>query len=130
MACQPRRQGDSMSKSRREKAARRIACYLDTIGMCPQLDTNTYREHYRSLHEVYSALPIDLRREARRRGRRVINMVGLQRATPNLVPILLAQRGAVLSGIRRTKGVAQNAKAPLPHGRCSQTRFGLPGQFG
>ena len=48
-------------------AARRLACFLDTIDIRPTLEQRTTRERYRFLLELYSALPRELRREARRR---------------------------------------------------------------
>jgi hypothetical protein len=76
-----------MSKRRCMRVARRVACYLAAIGMCPVLELKSYREHYRALHEAYSALPVDIRREARRRGRRLIHSVGLKKASTGLLPV-------------------------------------------
>jgi hypothetical protein len=42
-------------------AARRLACFLDTIGIGPALEQRTTRERYRFLLELYSALPRELR---------------------------------------------------------------------
>jgi hypothetical protein len=74
-----------MSKPHFLKIARRIACFLDTIGPCPILTLKTSRDRYRTLMMRYSALPKELRREARRRGRRVIKTVGLKEATRELL---------------------------------------------
>jgi hypothetical protein len=83
-----------MSKPHYLKAARRIACFLDTIGLYSILPLKTSRDRYRTLMTLYSALPKELRQEARRRGRRVIKTVGLKEATRNLLPtpVTAAQR--------------------------------------
>ena len=73
-----------MSKPHYLKAARRIDCFLDTVGLCPILPPKTSRGRYRTLMALYSALPKELRREARRRGGRVIKTVGLKEATREL----------------------------------------------
>ena len=73
-----------MSQTRYLKAVRRIGCFLYSIGIRPTLDQKTNRERFRALIEVYSTLPLDLRREARRRGRKVIKALGLKSASANL----------------------------------------------
>ena len=77
-----------MSKPHYLRAARRIACFLDTIDLRPTLPLKTSRDRYRTLMTLYSALPKELRREARSRGRRVIKTVGLKEATRELLPQL------------------------------------------
>jgi hypothetical protein len=77
-----------MAKPHYLKAARRIACYLDTIGVCPILPLKTTRENYHTLMKLYLALPKELRRDARRSGRRVIKTVGLKEAARELLPQL------------------------------------------
>lgn len=73
-----------MSQTRYLKAVRRIGCFLYSIGIRLALDQKTNRERFRSLVEIYSALPPELRREARRRGRKVIKALGLKSASANL----------------------------------------------
>lgn len=75
-----------MKKIRCALAARRLACYLDTIGIRPAIKNLTNRERCRLLLSTYSALPKELRREARRRGRRIIREVGLMEATLHAYP--------------------------------------------
>jgi hypothetical protein len=75
-----------MSKVRCKKAARRLACYLNSIGIRPAVEHQTNRQRHNSLLKIYSALPDEQRREARRRGRRVINAIGLKSATADLFP--------------------------------------------
>lgn len=75
-----------MSKTRCRNAARRLACFLDTIGIHPALEQRTTRERYRFLLELYSALPRESQREARRRGRRIIRQIGLVHATLKSYP--------------------------------------------
>lgn len=77
-----------MSRPHYLKAALRIACFLQTIGLCPTLPLLTSRNLYRSLMMLYSDLPKEVRREARRRGRQVIKTVGLKEATRELLPQL------------------------------------------
>ena len=75
-----------MNKARCTLAARRLACYLDTIGIRPAMENMSNRERYRLLLSTYSTVPKELRREARRRGRRIIREVGLIEATQHACP--------------------------------------------
>lgn len=75
-----------MPKPHYLKTARRIACFLDTIGLCPTLPLLTSRDLYQTLMTFYLALPKEVRREARRRGRLIIKAVGLNESTRELLP--------------------------------------------
>lgn len=80
-----------------KNSARRLACFLDTIGLAPELTGCGYKENYQVLLSQYSALPQLTRREARRRGRRIIREVGLEAAAANLFPATPLQLANLLS---------------------------------
>src|ERR1035437_2300876 len=69
-------------------AARRLACYVDAIGIRPALTGRGFRRDYQALLGQYTALPPLVRREARRNGRSIIRQVGLEAAAARLIPAL------------------------------------------
>jgi hypothetical protein len=71
-------------RARSRNAARRLACFLDAIGIQPALTGNGYRSDYHALLAQYTALPPFVRKEARREGRVIIREMGLQGATEAL----------------------------------------------
>lgn len=75
-----------MNKRGRMKATRRLACFLDSIGIRPGFEQQTIHQHHNSLLAIYCSLPDEQRGEARRRGRRVIRAIGLKSATAGLFP--------------------------------------------
>lgn len=52
-----------MSRLRFKEAARRLACFLNSIGIRPALEHQTNRQRHNSLIKIYSALPDEQRRE-------------------------------------------------------------------
>lgn len=67
-------------------AARRLACYVDAIGFHPALTGRGFRRDYQALLAQYTALPLLVRKEARRNGRSIIREIGLKAAAARLIP--------------------------------------------
>ena len=105
-----------MSKVRCTHAARRLACYLDTVGIRPAIKSMTNRERHGVLLSTYSALPKELRREARRRGRRIIREVGLMEATLHAYPTWTIPPTIQLAQQERAEQMAALIRESL--GRC------------
>jgi len=68
------------------RAARRLACYIDAIGDRPALTERGFRRDYQALLAQYTALPLLVRKEARRKGRSIIRGAGLGAAMAKLIP--------------------------------------------
>ena len=62
-----------------------MALYLHSIGIAPELIGRSYREYLGSLGRQMQQLDPELRREAKRRGRRIAREVGLEKAVGHLV---------------------------------------------
>lgn len=77
-------------KARERNMARRLACFLCAIGERPALSGEGYRKDCYVLLSQYNALPVSVRKEARRRGRQVIRNLGLKAATTNVYPTIPA----------------------------------------
>lgn len=75
-------------RARGRNTARRLACFLDAVGVSPVLTGKGYRKDCQALSAQYTALPKMTRREARRRGRRIIREIGLEAAAKNLFPAM------------------------------------------
>ncbi len=106
-----------MNKMRCTLAARRLACYLDTIGIRPAMENMTNRERYRLLLPTYSNLPKELRREARRHGRRIIREVGLIEATQHAYPTWAIAPTIQLTRQERAEQMADLMRQSL--GQCA-----------
>jgi hypothetical protein len=106
-----------MSKVRYLRSDLRIACFLETIGACPTMENLTNRQRHRVLLELYSALPDQVRREARRRGRKIIQTVGIKSATANLFPARATAPRSTLSRKERADQMAALLRQSL--GKCS-----------
>jgi hypothetical protein len=105
-----------MKKMRCTHAARRLACYLDTVDIRLAMENMTNRYRYRLLLSTYSALPKELRREARRRGRRIIREVGLIDATQHAYPTWAIAPTFQLTQAERTEQMAALMQQSL--GQC------------
>jgi hypothetical protein len=80
--------------ARSRNAVWRIACFLHWVGIQPSIQAGNYRRKYQFLMDQYCALPLSLRREARRRGRQAIREFGLKGAASDLFPAaVFASRG-------------------------------------
>ncbi len=106
-----------MKKMRGALAARRLACYLHTIGIRPAMENMTNRDRYRMFLSTYSSLSKDLRREVRRRGRRVIREVGLIEATQQAYPTWHIAPTIHLTQAERTEQMAALMQQSL--GQCA-----------
>jgi hypothetical protein len=106
-----------MNKMRCTRAARRLGCYLHTIGVRLAMENMTNRERYRLLLSTYSTLPKELRREARRRGRRIIREVGLIEATQHAYPTCAIAPTIQLTQAERAEQMAALMRQSL--GRCA-----------
>jgi hypothetical protein len=96
--------------------ARRLACYLHTVGLCPELDLRSSRARCAALMAIYLTLPRELRREARRRGREVIRSIGLHSASSKLFPCNTIQQQIKVSKQERAEQLA--ALLRQSSGRC------------
>lgn len=76
-----------MNSTRR--SAMRLALFLGCIDVEPDLNGSTYKEHLAALTGQFLSLDLELRKEARRRGRKRIRAApGLEMAAGHLIPIL------------------------------------------
>jgi hypothetical protein len=67
--------------------ALRLALYLSRVHILPQLSGQSYRDDEATLSRQFQNLSFEIRREARRAGRRLIREAnGLEAATCHLVP--------------------------------------------
>jgi hypothetical protein len=67
--------------------ALRVALYLYRLGIDPHVSGASYREYLRQLTPLYCSVPAQLRREARREGRKVIRETGgVEPAASHLLP--------------------------------------------
>lgn len=73
-------------KARERNMARRLACFLSAVGETPVLTGKGYRRDCHVLLSQYAALPVAIRKEARRKGRQVIRDIGIKAATMSLYP--------------------------------------------
>jgi hypothetical protein len=71
------------------QTAMRLALYLDCIGAKPLLIGNSYKEYCDELRIQYQSIEPGLRKEGRRKGRKLIReTAGLDRVACHLVPVL------------------------------------------
>jgi hypothetical protein len=104
-----------MKKMRCTLAARRLACYLDIVDIRLAMENMTNRYRYRLLLSTYSALPKEVRREARLR--RVIREVGLIEATQQAYPTWAIAPTIQLTQAERTQQMAALMQQSL--GQCA-----------
>lgn len=70
-----------------KRHALRLALYLSCVQISPQLSGHSYRDYEATLARQFQNLPTEIRREARRTGRRLIREAnGLEAAACHLVP--------------------------------------------
>jgi hypothetical protein len=64
-----------------------LALYIHSIGIEPNITGQNYRAYVGNLDRQFQQLDYGRRQEAEQRGRKLINEVGFEAATANLVPI-------------------------------------------
>jgi hypothetical protein len=100
--------------------ARRLACYLDAIGIRPALSWLGYKHDCRALSIQYTALPSLIRQEARRRGRQIVREVGLVVATAELYRAIAPPTPRLREKRERAEGLANLLSRST--GRCSKCK--------
>jgi hypothetical protein len=87
------------------KEALRLALYLDCAGVAPILTGRGYKQFRKNLNQQLMALEPELRKQARRKGRKMICVApGLEEAASHLIPDLSHPpfgREKALSGYER-----------------------------
>jgi hypothetical protein len=76
-----------MNSARR--SALRLALFLGCVDVEPNLNGSTYKDHLAALNSQFLSIDIELRKEARRKGRKRIREArGLEKAAGHLIPTL------------------------------------------
>ena len=110
---------------RANRIARRLACYLDAVGIRPALTGLGYKSDCRALSIQYAALPLPIRREARRQGREIVRHLGLKVASSKLYPAVSAPTPNRTENKECAKGLDDLLSRSL--GRCPRCKsWGRP----
>lgn len=104
----------------------RLAIYLNSIGITPDLAGNSYRDYLVNLTRQIQHLEQDQQKQARQNGRILIRILGIDKAARDLIPIPPNQ---LEREFHRQKRLVRMQYWPIetpPCPTCKFKRFNLP----
>jgi hypothetical protein len=117
--------------------AMRLALYLDCIGAKPLLIGNSYKEYCDELRIQYQSIEPGLRKEGRRKGRKLIReTAGLDRVACHLVPVLPPAQYKIAKWRRRSENYnaryrsGRQRRRRAQNARCGLVYQNAPGPAG